>query len=104
MWHYWGQLQWNVGQQSQTLYLLAAVCNVSAGFALLVAIILEVPGRMVLLIPQAWEKAKSQERKAERARERDILARYGQKDPKTGVITINPEGVEWLLNDSGELS
>ena len=41
-----------------TLFVAAAICGVSAGTALFVAIIVEVTGRMVLLIPRAWNKAK----------------------------------------------
>ena len=41
-----------------TLFVGAAICGVSGGTALFVAIIVEVTGRMVLLIPRAWNKAK----------------------------------------------
>ena len=41
-----------------TLFVAAAICGVSGGTALFVAIIVEVTGRMVLLIPRAWNKAK----------------------------------------------
>ncbi len=108
LWLYWEQLDWNLGQQKETLFLLAAVFGASAGFALLVAIVPEVLGHMVLLIPQAWEKAKSrgrqEGRKTERDRVQDIIARYGQKDPESGAIVITPEGAEQLLKGSGETS
>ena len=44
------------------LYVVAAICAVSAGTALFVAIIVEVTGRMVLLIPRAWNRAKAEGR------------------------------------------
>ena len=52
---YWPQLTAHDG-----ILWLAAIFGVSAGSALLVAIFLEVIGRMVLLIPAAWKKIKDQ--------------------------------------------
>ena len=50
---YWPQLTAHDG-----ILWLAAIFGASAGSALLVAIFLEVMGRMVLLIPAAWKKIK----------------------------------------------
>ena len=48
---------------NETLYLLASIFGVSAGVALLVAILTEVTVRMALLIPDAIKKIKKEERR-----------------------------------------
>ena len=81
---YWPQLTAHDG-----ILWLAAIFGVSAGSALLVAIFLEVMGRMVLLIPAAWKKIKDQgikEGRAEgRAEERqrilDAVEQLGDQVP-----------------------
>ena len=102
------------------LYVVGAICAVSAGTALFIAIIVEVTGRMVLLIPRAWNRAKAEGRaeglaegralaraevraraKAEgRAKERDrvraILSQYGRRDPETGHLVLDQDAVELL--------
>ena len=54
--------------------------------------------RMVLLIPDAWRKAKREGREEERDRVRSIIAEHVTRDSATGAFTISPEGVS-LLND-----
>ena len=44
------------------LFILAAIFAVAGGTALFVAINVEVTGRMVLLIPKAWNRAKAEGR------------------------------------------
>ena len=56
---------------------------------------------MVLLIPDAWRKAKREGREEERNRVRDIIAEHGQRDPETGALTISEEGLR-LLNNPDE--
>ena len=57
--------------------MLAAVFGVVAGVVLLAAIIREVTGRMVLLIPKAWNRAKEEGRLEERKRLKAVFrARY----------------------------
>ena len=81
---YWPQLTAHDG-----ILWLAAIFGASAGSALLVAIFLEVMGRMVLLIPAAWKKIKDQgikEGRAEgRAEERqrilDAVEQLGDQVP-----------------------
>ena len=81
----------------------------SAGTALFIAIIVEVTGRMVLLIPRAWNRAKAEgraESRAEaRAEERDrvqaILSEYAQRDPETGRLVLDQDAVELLRNGKG---
>ena len=53
---------------------------------------------MVLLIPDAWRKAKREGREEERQRVKDIIAQHAKQDPTTGALTISPEGVS-LLRD-----
>ena len=106
-----------------TLFVGAAICGVSAGTALFVAIIVEVTGRMVLLIPKAWNIAKDigraegltegrAEGRAEgltegRAEERDrvqaILSQYARRDPETGrlVLDLDRDAEERLRNGNG---
>ena len=96
-----------------TLFVAAAICGVSGGTALFVAIIVEVTGRMVLLIPKAWNKAKDlgrTEGRAEgltegRAEERDrvqaILSQYARRDPATGELVLDRDAEERLRNGAG---
>ena len=99
------------------LYVVSDICAASAGTALFIAIIVEVTGRMVLLIPRAWNRAKAEGRaealaeerdraKAEgRAKERDrvraILSQYGRRDPETGRLVLDQDAVELLRNGKG---
>ena len=62
-WSHWDGLE----ERDNRIYLLAAVFGVAAGAASAVAIIVEVGGRMVLLIPAAVKKLKEQGRREERA-------------------------------------
>ena len=81
----------------------------SAGTALFVAIIVEVTGRMALLIPRAWNRAKAEgraeareeARAEERARVRAILSQYGRRDPETGRLVLDQDAVELLRNGEG---
>lgn len=63
LWQYWPRLLWYWRQpvlQDDSIYLLAAIFGAAAGTALSTAIILEVSGRMVLLIPATVRKIKAQ--------------------------------------------
>ena len=71
---------------------LAAIFGASVGFALFVAIILEVSGRMVLLIPNAIRKIRSDERKRIRAALAELGIREGQEP-----VTLNPDEVLKVL-------
>ena len=88
------------------LYVLAAIFAVAGGTALFVAIIVEVTGRMVLLIPGAWNRAKAEGRAEERDRVRAILSQYGRRDPETGrlVLDLDQDAEERLRNgkDNGK--
>ena len=92
-----------------TLFVGAAICGTPRGTALFVAIIVEVTGRMVRLIPKAWNKAKDLGRaeglteglttavprglrravSKERDRVQAILAQYARRDPATGELILD---------------
>ena len=88
---YWPQLTAHGG-----ILWLAAIFGVSAGSALLVAIFLEVMGRMVLLIPAAIKKIKKQAVKEERERVADALAKAGVRSADSGKA-LTPEEIRNLL-------
>ena len=52
---------------------------------------------MVLLIPDAWRKAKREERR----RIRTILAEHAKRDPDMGALTISPAGLR-LISEPDE--
>lgn len=87
------------------LYALVAIFALAAGLALLVAIILEVLGRMVLLIPseikrlreQGREEGREQGRREERQRIVEALRQLGERDDGSIHITLTPEVVALLL-------
>ena len=81
----WGRLDWSRTWQDD-VYLLAAIFGVAAGVALMTAIIVEVFGRMVLLIPKAWNKAKEEGRREERKRLKAVYkARYQEAYERFGI-------------------
>ena len=100
--------------KAERIFLLAAIFGIAAGSALLSVIIVEVTGRMVLLIPDAWRKLKaagraeghaagfSEGRAAEKDRIQDVIAQFGQIDPDTGAITLDPDAQEHLFNGTGK--
>ena len=83
---------------------MAAIFGAAAGVALLVAIILEVTGRMALLISKAWNRAKEEGRREERKRlKKESKVRYQAAYERFGVevdgvlaLPRTPE-VEWFL-------
>lgn len=101
-WQYWPEMFGTSSDKISRLHTMAAVVGLAAGLALLVVITLEVTGRMVLLIPAAWRKAKKEGRDAERERVQAIMAQYGQKDPETGAIILSREALERLRNGSDD--
>ena len=80
---------------------LAAIFGASVGFALFVAIILEVSGRMVLLIPNAIRKIKAEGRAEERKRIRTALSELGIREGQEPV-TLNPDEVLKVLHGGGD--
>ena len=104
LWRYWPRLLWYWRQpvmQDDSIYLLAAIFGTAAGIALGIAILLEVGGRMVLLIPAAVKKIKAEGRKEgrkeERQRTRAVLANLAaQSNGEPALLT--PEEVMKILH------
>ncbi len=59
LWRHWEALRWD---NESYILLLAAIFGMSAGIASVTAIIVEVTGKMVLLIPDAIRKIKQEGR------------------------------------------
>ena len=111
---YWPEITGLDTPKDVRLFLLAGIVDLAAGTALLSVIIVEVTGRMVLLIPAAWRKAKSEGhaeglvegrteghaegRAAEHDRIQSLITQFGQVDPNTGAITLSAEAQEQLRN------
>ena len=91
---YWPQLTAHGG-----ILWLAAIFGVSAGSALLVAIFLEVMGRMVLLIPAAIKKIKEEGRREERRRIAEVLRQAGEREDGSVHITLTPEVLKLLTGE-----
>ena len=115
VYHFWDELPFlkaGLGQLDlPQLFILAAILAVAGGTALFIAINVEVTGRMVLLIPKAWNRAKdvgraeglTQGRAEERDRVQAILSEYGRRDPETGrlVLDLDQDAEERLRNGKG---
>lgn len=82
------------------LYALVAIFALAAGVALLAAILMEVIGRMVLLIPDAWKKIKQQGREEERKRIIDALAKAGVRAGDSDETLTPSEILKIVQGDS----
>ena len=78
-------------QGKDELYALVAVFAFAAGLALLVAILLEVIGKMVLLIPATWKKIRKQAVDEERKRILDEVAQLGDQVPPEVIKIVRAE-------------
>ena len=85
-WSHWDGLE----ERDNRIYLLAAVFGVAAGAASAVAIIVEVGGRMVLLIPAAVKKLKEQGRQEERAEWEAWLRRRNEAEANNRPLDEPP--------------
>lgn len=68
------------------LYALVAIFALAAGVALLAAILMEVIGRMVLLIPDAWKKIKEQGIKEGRVEGRKQGRQEGRQEERQRIL------------------
>ena len=84
----------------ETLYLLASIFGVSAGVALLVAILTEVTVRMALLIPDAIRKIKNEERR----RIINALAQAGIRSGDSGEVLTAAEIRQIVQGESDDRS
>ena len=116
VWLYQRRLHWERVRDGDGIYLLAAIFGVSVGIALLAAIIVEVTGRMVLLIPRAWNKLKEDSRREGREEGREEARQESSERLKEayerfgievdGVLTLprTPEVERFLANRRDERS
>ena len=98
------RLQWSQLLREDQVYLAAAILGAAAGIALLAAIILEVTGRMVLLIPKAWNRAKREGRAEQRKLEDEAYKRFGVEMDGVLVLPRTPEVERFLAGESGASS
>ena len=98
LWLYWGNLMSSDG--NTRIFLLAAVFGTAVGVALPLAILAEIGGRIVLLIPARIRELKRQGRQERDKRYEEALKRFGVE--KDGVITLSftPEVRAFLDGDS----
>ncbi len=91
-------------QGKDELFALVGIFALAAGLALLVAIVLEVLGRMVLLIPAEIKRLKEQGRKEGRREERrrivEALRQLGEREDGSIHITLTPEVMKLLMDDT----
>jgi hypothetical protein len=82
---------------------LVAILALAAGYALLVAIVVEAIGRMVLLIPAEIKRLKEEGRKEGRQQERqrivEVLRELGEGEEGSIQITLTPEVVQLPMSD-----
>ena len=76
---------------------MAAVFGVAGGASLTLAFVIELGGRMVLLIPDAIRNIREKERRAQRRRRREAYERFGFEIDGVLVLPQTPE-VEAFLN------
>ena len=104
LWYYRPRLRWYWRQpvmENDSVYLLAAIFGAAVGIALGVAILLEVGGRMVLLIPAAVKKLKAEGREEERQRIRAVLYNLAAQANGEPVL-LTAEEVMKILQGEGE--
>jgi hypothetical protein len=82
---------------------LVAILALAAGYALLVAIVVEAIGRMVLLIPAEIKRLKEEGRKEGRQQERqrivEVLRELGEGEEGSIQITLTPEVIQLPMSD-----
>lgn len=101
LWYYWPRLLWYWRQpamENDSVDLLAAIFGAAVGTALGVAILLEVGGRMVLLIPAAVKKLKAEGRKEERQRIRTAVAELVVQKGGSEQAMISKEEILKILH------
>ena len=101
LWRHWKSLRWD---DESYVYLTAAIFGMSVGIALMAAIVVEVAGRMLLLIPDAIRKIKEQGRKEARKEHNDRVIeayqRFGMVVDGVTVLPRTPEVEAFLSGKS----
>ena len=98
-------IYWNAWRVDSLLPQLANVITVSAGTALLAAILKEVAWFMVLAamkIKEWKEEARQEERKKQRQREEEAYARFGVEVNGVLMLPRTPEVERFLAGDSDD--
>ena len=98
LWLHWGDLFHN----DNPVYLLAAVFGAAAGAALTLAILVEVGGRIVLLIPATVRKLRREGRQERDARYQEALDRFGVEEDGVAVLRFTPEVRQFLGGEPGD--
>ena len=94
--------RWDLLQGNARISVLADVYGVAAGTAVFITISVEALGRMVLLIPAAVKKLKSEGRREQRRRERQALAKFGREVNGVLMLPMTPEVEQFLSGESDE--
>ena len=101
---HWYSPKWN----EDWLALSSDIFGVAFGISLTLALLVEVVGNMVLLIPQRIKELKDrgrrEERRAQRSRREEALKRFGREVDGRIMLPMTPE-VERFLDgrDDGEM-
>ena len=99
LWLHWDALFHKDG----ATFLLAAIFGVTAGAALTFAILMELGGRTMLLIPKAAKKLLNQGRAEglaiQRERNREALRQFGFEEDGVMVLRFTEEVQEFLAAD-----
>ena len=90
---HWYSPRWN----EDWLALLADILSVAMGISIALTIVVEVVGRMVLLIPDAIKNIRENEKRAQRKRRKEAYDRFGVE--VNGVLMLpHSSEVEAFLN------
>ena len=100
LWLYWGNLMSSDG--NTRIFLLAAIFGTAVGVALALAILAEIGGRIVLLIPARIRELKRQGRREQRALLREAYRRFGVEVDGVRVLPDTPEVQAFLDNETAD--
>ena len=103
-WLYWGNLMSSDG--NTRIFLLAAIFGTAVGVALALAILAEIGGRIVLLIPAEVRRLKGEGRKEGRkerdARYQEAYKRFGVEVDGVVMLPHTPEVQAFLDNETAD--
>ena len=99
LWLYWSNLL--AADGNARIFLLAAVFGTAVGTALVLAMLTEIGGRIVLLIPAEVKRLINKGRREQRNRNREAYKRFGVEVDGVVMLPDTPE-VQAFLN--GETS
>lgn len=92
-------INWNSPKWSADwLTVMASIFGTAGGASLTLAIVVELGGRLVLLIPDAIRNIRLKEKKAQQRRRREAYERFGVEVNGVVMLPRTPE-VEAFLNE-----